>query len=194
MNNRTRIIFCIVLFLVGLQWVVPDPSDTILTGSSLTIAWNDLDDDDVDDDNLDDHTPLTDLAFFPHDMSMAGPAIIEWLLPSSDSDNLRRLAVSHRIPRAPPASTIQIAVYPHSIFSVWSSALSAITPTRQSQPSQFQKELPTVSTDLLFPIAINPDSLTQIFHGKEAILTPAGVVRMTPDGLYGMAVPTCSTI
>ena len=61
MNNRTRIMFCIIFLLVGLQWVVPDPSDTSLTGGSLTIAWDDLDDE-VDDDNLDGHTPLTDLA------------------------------------------------------------------------------------------------------------------------------------
>ncbi|HSB79224.1 MAG TPA: hypothetical protein VLM91_10565 [Candidatus Methylomirabilis sp.] len=193
MTKYTRMILWIIVLLVGLQWVVPDPSDASLTaGGNLAATWDDQDDD-LDDSDRDGHTPQTDFAFLPDDMSMAEPTIPGWLLPTSDVNNLRRLAVSHRIPRAPPVAAIQITVHPYSIFSGRSSALSAIIPTPQSQPPQALKELPTVSTNLLFPVAISSDSLTQIFHGKEAVFTEADNDPTSLDGLYGLAVTPCST-
>jgi len=111
MKTRTRIIFWLILLLVGLQWI-GDPIEVRLTGSQSPAAgWHNLDDNGPDNSHhygvalLDeDLIPLDHVAILPPAIEMAGPAHLGWLLPASDSRNLRYLAISHQTPRAPPTA------------------------------------------------------------------------------------------
>jgi hypothetical protein len=104
-------IFWLLLLLVGMQWV-GDPVEVRLTGSQSSEAgWHNLDDNGPDnshhfgvalvDENL---FSLDHVAILPPTVKMAGPALLGWLLPVSDSTNLRCLATSHQFLRAPPAA------------------------------------------------------------------------------------------
>ena len=111
MRRHTRIIFWVLLLFVGMQWV-GDPVEERLTGDQSPVAgWHNLDDNGPDNSHhygvalLDeDLTSLDHVAIVPPAAKMAGPALLGWFLPASDSNNLRPPANSHQTPRAPPAA------------------------------------------------------------------------------------------
>ena len=104
MKTRTRIIFWLILLLVGLQWI-GDPVDTRLTNDqSLAAGWHNPDGNGPDNSHHYGLTPLTDFALGPSAMRLAAPAISGWLPLTLDVNKLQDPSLLHRIPRAPPAA------------------------------------------------------------------------------------------
>jgi hypothetical protein len=111
MRRHARMIFWLLLLLVGLQWV-GDPVDVRLTGSQNPAAgWHHLDDNGPDNSHhfgvalLDENLfSLDHVAILPPVIKMAGPALLGWLLPASDSSSPPPITISHQTPRAPPAA------------------------------------------------------------------------------------------
>jgi hypothetical protein len=104
-------IFWVLLLLVGMQWI-GDPVDVRLTSDQgLAAGWHGHDENGPDnshhfgvalpDDNL---FQLDHVAILPPPVKLAGPALLGWLLPASDSTKLRSLETSHQFLRAPPAA------------------------------------------------------------------------------------------
>ena len=111
MKTHARILFWLLLLLVGLQWI-GDPIEVRLTSDQSPAAgWHHLDDNGPDNAHHygvallpDDLTPLDQVALMPPPMAVAGPARLGWLLPASDSRTLPSLAIAPRTPRAPPTA------------------------------------------------------------------------------------------
>jgi hypothetical protein len=111
MTPRTRIIFWLILLVVGLQWL-GDPIDVRLPSDPSPVAgWHNPDANGPDNAHhfgvallQDDLTPPDYAALMAPLMPLIGLALLGWLLPVSDSRTLRYLAISHRIPRAPPTA------------------------------------------------------------------------------------------
>ncbi|HSB79017.1 MAG TPA: hypothetical protein VLM91_09525 [Candidatus Methylomirabilis sp.] len=111
MNTCVRTIFWVMLLLIGLQWV-GDPVEMRLTSDQSPVAgWHNPDENGPDNSHhfgvalrQDDLTPLDYAAHVSPVLRLIGPALLGWLLRASDSRNLQSLAISHLIPRAPPAA------------------------------------------------------------------------------------------
>jgi hypothetical protein len=104
MKTRTRILFWLILLLVGLQWI-GDPVDTRLTSDqSLAAGWHDPDANGPDNSHHYGLPPLTDVALGLRDLRVAAPAISGWLALSLDGSTLQDPSLLHRIPRAPPTA------------------------------------------------------------------------------------------
>ena len=104
MKIYARIIFCVVLLLIGLQWV-GDPVEARLTGDlTAPDGWHGLDNNGPDNSHHFGATTLRDTVLLPIAVMMAGPAFFGYLLPSADSSKPQPLAICHHVPRAPPAA------------------------------------------------------------------------------------------
>jgi hypothetical protein len=103
MKTYTRIIFCLILLFVGLQWI-GDPVDTRLTtDQSLAAGWHATDANGPDNSHHYGLTPLTDFALALSDLRLPIPAASGWLPLTLDVGKLQDPSLLHRIPRAPPA-------------------------------------------------------------------------------------------
>lgn len=104
MKTRTRIIFCLILLIVGLQWI-GDPVDTRLTNDhSLAAGWHASDANGPDNSHHYGLAPLADFALGLSDMRLAAPAASGWLPLTLDVSKLQDPSLLYRIPRAPPAA------------------------------------------------------------------------------------------
>ena len=102
MKMHVRIIFGIMLLLVGLQWI-GDPVEARLTGDwSAPAGWHELDNNGPDNSHHHGLTTLRDMVLALTALLIAGPAFLEYLLPAPDARKPQTVAISHRIPRAPP--------------------------------------------------------------------------------------------
>jgi hypothetical protein len=102
MNTYTRMIFSIILFLVGLQWV-GDPIDLRQTGDQTPAAgWHAADSNGPDNSHHYGLTSQDPLAIEPIGTPLAGPTLSEWFRPSCASAEPQESTPPCRIPRAPP--------------------------------------------------------------------------------------------
>lgn len=102
MNTYVRIIFWLVLLLVGVNVATPDPVEVTPAVLSDGSAWNVLDDDDLGHEH--DHwlASSTDLLMPLSSVVMAMLAVLGTVRPLLHASDPKRFALSRRIPRSAP--------------------------------------------------------------------------------------------
>jgi hypothetical protein len=104
MTTRTRILFWLILLLVGVQWI-GDPIDVRLpSDSSLVAGWHSPDANGPDNSHHYGVAPPADFALGLRALRLAVPAVSGWLSRPLAGSLLPDPARLHRIPRAPPTA------------------------------------------------------------------------------------------
>jgi hypothetical protein len=104
MKQRTWRFLPGILILIAVCCVPRAPIEIAhVSGAGHIATWIDRGVVNLERDGQHSPPPLIGFTYLPSNPTIAEPARLEWLLPSSDSSTLQHATLSLRIPRAPPS-------------------------------------------------------------------------------------------